>query len=192
MGRSRYYNSGELFGAIDVALFILVIGGFLGVTMQTGRDPGGHRAGRRAAPRPRAADDPDPHGALRARRHVLRHGRGEPGVLRPGHHGDGRRRLRLAHRGRRHPARLRDRRDRLDHQPVRDRHRVRVRRDRHRPGPYRPDRDPRRGHGDRDLVGDALRRADQGRSSSLAHRRRPRRDRRALLGGIGVRWIEPR
>src|SRR3954464_2351649 len=31
-----YYNSGVLFGAIDVALFILVIGGFLGVTMQTG------------------------------------------------------------------------------------------------------------------------------------------------------------
>jgi uncharacterized ion transporter superfamily protein YfcC len=31
-----YYNSGELFGAIDVALFILVIGGFLGVTMKTG------------------------------------------------------------------------------------------------------------------------------------------------------------
>jgi uncharacterized ion transporter superfamily protein YfcC len=30
------YNSGLLFGAIDVALFILVIGGFLGVTMQTG------------------------------------------------------------------------------------------------------------------------------------------------------------
>jgi len=30
------YNSGTLFGAIDVALFILVIGGFLGVTMQTG------------------------------------------------------------------------------------------------------------------------------------------------------------
>jgi uncharacterized ion transporter superfamily protein YfcC len=30
------WNSGELYGAIDVALFILVIGGFLGVTMQTG------------------------------------------------------------------------------------------------------------------------------------------------------------
>jgi uncharacterized ion transporter superfamily protein YfcC len=30
------YNVGPLFGAIDVALFILVIGGFLGVTMQTG------------------------------------------------------------------------------------------------------------------------------------------------------------
>ena len=35
-GSITYYNSGELFGAIDVALFILVIGGFLGVTMQTG------------------------------------------------------------------------------------------------------------------------------------------------------------
>jgi uncharacterized ion transporter superfamily protein YfcC len=35
-GTISYYNSGELFGAIDVALFILVIGGFLGVTMKTG------------------------------------------------------------------------------------------------------------------------------------------------------------
>jgi uncharacterized ion transporter superfamily protein YfcC len=35
-GNINYYNSGELFGAIDVALFILVIGGFLGVTMKTG------------------------------------------------------------------------------------------------------------------------------------------------------------
>src|SRR3954468_2769054 len=35
-GTISYYNSGELFGAIDVALFILIIGGFLGVTMQTG------------------------------------------------------------------------------------------------------------------------------------------------------------
>ena len=30
------YNNGSLFGAIDVALFIIVIGGFLGVTMKTG------------------------------------------------------------------------------------------------------------------------------------------------------------
>src|SRR5690349_15772189 len=29
-------NSGTLFGAIDVALFVLIIGGFLGVTMKTG------------------------------------------------------------------------------------------------------------------------------------------------------------
>jgi uncharacterized ion transporter superfamily protein YfcC len=35
-GTISYYNSGELFGAVDVALFILVIGGFLGVTMKTG------------------------------------------------------------------------------------------------------------------------------------------------------------
>ncbi|MFL5707472.1 MAG: YfcC family protein [Chloroflexota bacterium] len=35
-GTINYYNSGSLFGAIDVALFILVIGGFLGVTMKTG------------------------------------------------------------------------------------------------------------------------------------------------------------
>ncbi|GAA4690962.1 YfcC family protein [Nocardioides conyzicola] len=35
-GTISYYNSGSLFGAIDVALFIIVIGGFLGVTMRTG------------------------------------------------------------------------------------------------------------------------------------------------------------
>jgi uncharacterized ion transporter superfamily protein YfcC len=35
-GNINYYNSGALFGAIDVALFIIVIGGFLGVTMATG------------------------------------------------------------------------------------------------------------------------------------------------------------
>jgi uncharacterized ion transporter superfamily protein YfcC len=35
-GNINHYNSGVLFGAIDVALFIIVIGGFLGVTMQTG------------------------------------------------------------------------------------------------------------------------------------------------------------
>ena len=35
-GTINYYNSGVLFGAIDVALFIIVIGGFLGVTMKTG------------------------------------------------------------------------------------------------------------------------------------------------------------
>ena len=31
-----YYNEGTLFGAIDIALFIIVIGGFLGVTMKSG------------------------------------------------------------------------------------------------------------------------------------------------------------
>ena len=40
-GSISVWNSGELFGAIDVALFILVIGGFLGVTMATGAIQGG-------------------------------------------------------------------------------------------------------------------------------------------------------
>jgi uncharacterized ion transporter superfamily protein YfcC len=40
-GSVDVWNSGELFGAIDVALFVLVIGGFLGVTMQTGAIQGG-------------------------------------------------------------------------------------------------------------------------------------------------------
>src|SRR4051794_29987511 len=35
-GNINYYNSGSLFGAVDIALFIIVIGGFLGVTMSTG------------------------------------------------------------------------------------------------------------------------------------------------------------
>ncbi len=35
-GSVDVYNSGDLYGAIDVALFILLIGGFLGVTMKTG------------------------------------------------------------------------------------------------------------------------------------------------------------
>ena len=35
-GNINYYDSGSLFGAIDIALFVIVIGGFLGVTMRTG------------------------------------------------------------------------------------------------------------------------------------------------------------
>ena len=35
-GNVGFYNEGSLFGAIDVALFILVIGGFIAVTMRTG------------------------------------------------------------------------------------------------------------------------------------------------------------
>jgi uncharacterized ion transporter superfamily protein YfcC len=64
-GSINYYNSGELFGAIDVALFIFVIGGFLGVTHADRRDPGRHRPRRGAAQGSRAADDPDPDGRSR-------------------------------------------------------------------------------------------------------------------------------
>ncbi len=35
-GNVNVYNSGALYGAIDVAFFILMIGGFLGITMKTG------------------------------------------------------------------------------------------------------------------------------------------------------------
>jgi uncharacterized ion transporter superfamily protein YfcC len=35
-GSISVWNTGELFGAIDVALFVLVVGGFLGITMKTG------------------------------------------------------------------------------------------------------------------------------------------------------------
>jgi uncharacterized ion transporter superfamily protein YfcC len=35
-GSISVYNAGELYGAIDVALFVLVIGGFLAITMATG------------------------------------------------------------------------------------------------------------------------------------------------------------
>jgi uncharacterized ion transporter superfamily protein YfcC len=35
-GNIDVFNTGTLFGAIDVALFILVIGGFIGITMKTG------------------------------------------------------------------------------------------------------------------------------------------------------------
>ena len=35
-GNIDVFNSGDLFGAIDVSLFILVIGGFIGITMKTG------------------------------------------------------------------------------------------------------------------------------------------------------------
>ena len=46
-GNISYYNSGTLFGAIDIALFILVIGGFLGVTMKTGAIQAGIAASSR-------------------------------------------------------------------------------------------------------------------------------------------------
>ena len=99
----------SLFGAIDVALFIIVIGGFLGVTMRTGAIQAGiGRLVERMRGRERWMI-PILMMRVRARRHDVRHGRGEPGVLRARHHGDDRRRLRRAHRRGGRPARLRDR-----------------------------------------------------------------------------------
>ena len=51
-GSISVWNSGELFGAIDVALFILVIGGFLGRHDGDRLDPGWDRPDRLAPPGP--------------------------------------------------------------------------------------------------------------------------------------------
>jgi uncharacterized ion transporter superfamily protein YfcC len=40
-GSISVYNFGELYGAIDVAFFVLMIGGFLAITMATGAIDGG-------------------------------------------------------------------------------------------------------------------------------------------------------
>ena len=179
--RSRTTTRGELFGAIDVALFILVIGGFLGVTMQTGAiQTGIARVVERLRGRERLMI-PILMVAVRAGRHDLRHGRGEPRVLRARDHGDGRGGLRPL-TGAAHPAaRLRHRRAGLDINPFATgiasgfagtsastqgligRLVILV-----------------VGHGDRDLVGDALRRAGQGRPERSLLARGPGRDRRAV------------
>jgi uncharacterized ion transporter superfamily protein YfcC len=73
-------------GAIDVALFILIIGGFLGIVTKTGAiDAGIERVTTRL--RGREVDDPDPDGAVCRRRHDLRHGR-RVAVLHPAGAGD--------------------------------------------------------------------------------------------------------
>ena len=132
------------------------------------RDPGRHRAHRRPAQGPGALDDPDPHGRVRAGRHDLRDGRGEPRLLRADHHGHDRGGLRRAGRRLDRAPRLRDRRARLDDQPVRHRDRVGLRRDVDQRGPDRPTRDPGRRDGHRDRVRAPLRRSHQGRSEPVA------------------------
>jgi hypothetical protein len=102
-GNINYCNSGSLFGSIDIALFIIVIGGFLGVTMKTGA----------------IQADPGLDVRLRARRDELRDGGRKPGLLCARHHGHDRRRVRRAHRRRGGAPRLRDWCDRIDGQPVR-------------------------------------------------------------------------
>ena len=135
---------------------------------EDGRDPGRHRPARGPPSWSRALDDPDPDDRLRDRRDDVRHGRGEPRLLRPGHHRDDRRRLRRAHRGARHPPRLWHRRARLDRQPVRHRHRLRLRRRPPQRRPRTPTRHPRRRPGRRHLVRAPLRRAGAARPVHLA------------------------
>ena len=167
-GKISYYNTGVLFGAIDVALFIIVIGGFLGVTMRTGAiQTGIGRLVDRLRGRERWMI-PHPDDGLRPGRVDLRDGRGEPGVLQPRDRGHDRRRLRRPDRRGDRAPRLRDRHPGLDHQPVRDRHRLRVRRHLHQRGPAVPAGHPRRRSRPRDLLRDALRRAGQAGSDQVA------------------------
>ena len=65
-GNVDVFNSGELFGAIDVALFILVIGGFIGITMKTGAIQAGIALLVRTLRGHERLDDPDPDDRLRA------------------------------------------------------------------------------------------------------------------------------
>ena len=179
-GNINYYNSGTLFGAIDIALFILVIGGFLGVTMKTGAIQAGIGSLVQRMAGPGAAADPGADVRLRARRHDLRDGGGEPGVLRARDHGADRRRLRRAHGCRGRPARLRDRGARVDDQPVRDRDRVGDRRHPDQRRPRRAARDPARRPGDRDLLRPALRRPREGGPLEVGRLRHEGRERGAL------------
>ena len=83
-------------------------------------DRRGHRLAADGAEGAGDLDDPDPDGGLRRRRHQLRHGGGEPRLLRDraaGVHPGG---LRRADRGRGDHARLRHRHARLDLQRLRD------------------------------------------------------------------------
>ena len=64
-GNINYYNAGVLFGAIDVALFIIVIGGFLGVTMQTGAN--------QEQPCPKYETQRDESKTQQTRRHQAQH-----------------------------------------------------------------------------------------------------------------------
>jgi uncharacterized ion transporter superfamily protein YfcC len=73
-GNVNVWNSGELFGAIDVALFVLIIGGFLGVTMKTGAIDSWHCLGGKQAQGQREMDVSGADDDLCHRRQFLWHG----------------------------------------------------------------------------------------------------------------------
>ena len=167
-GNVSPYNSGTLYGAINVALFVLVIGGFLGLTMKTGAIDAGIACAGTQPGHTRESAHSDPDGRVHARWNDLRHGRGEPGVLRADHRRDDRAAVRRGDRRGGHPARLRHRHAGVDHQSVCDGHRLSVRGSlaRRWAGRAAGDAGTRRRY--RDLVRDALRGACQSRSVKVA------------------------
>ena len=96
-GNINYYNSGSLFGAIDIALFILVIGGFLGVTMRTGAIEAGIGSLVQRMQGKERWMIPVLMSVFALGGTTLRNGGGEPRLLRARDHGDDRRGLRRAH-----------------------------------------------------------------------------------------------
>lgn len=67
--------------AIDVALFVLLLDGFLGVVNATKAIDTGIQTGDGLHERARDLDDTDPDVAVRLGRHDLRHGIGKTGLL---------------------------------------------------------------------------------------------------------------
>ena len=77
-GNVDVWNSGTLFGAIDVTMFVLIIGGFLGVTMKSWGHPCRDRLGGGETPRPGEVAVPDPDDDLSDRGDDVRDGGGDP------------------------------------------------------------------------------------------------------------------
>jgi hypothetical protein len=78
-----FYDPGSYAAnAIDVALFVLMIGGFIGVVTATGAIDAGIKRAMARLEGAGKVDDPDPHGALCGGRLDLWHGRGDAGLLR--------------------------------------------------------------------------------------------------------------
>ena len=167
-GNVNAFNYGELYGAIDVALFVIIVGGFLGVTMKTGAINTGINSLVRSLEGREKLMIPVLMIVFALGGIDLWHGRRNPRLLSADRGGDDRGGIRRAH-GRRHSlARGRHRRAGLDHQSVRHRYRLRFR-------GYldcrRAARSPDhagRGHGHRHLLGHALRRAGAQGSEQVA------------------------
>lgn len=80
--------------AIGVCLFVMILGGFLGIVTETGALDAGHRGPRAQAEGQRARAHPGFDGDLLHRRHHLRHVRGNGALLPAARRHHGGRRLR--------------------------------------------------------------------------------------------------
>ena len=179
-------NTGTLYGAAQIFLFVLAIGAFITVTMKTGAIQAGiGRLALRFQPQPIAADH-RAHVRVRAGRDDGGHGGGVARILRPAGPVDARPRVRPHDRRRDHLSRGRRGRARVHRQPVRDGRglgcRGYRRRRRHRPAGGDVHRPRRR----RDRLRAPLCPSRSGRPVALGARRR-RHDGRRPGAGHGHR-----